>query len=69
MGNTITLKLPKPPHRFELTFEADGESLAIDALVDWVNNRELDFDWMDAAVLSHQIGQVLARELLKHYLP
>jgi hypothetical protein len=33
-----------------------------------VNRREDSFDWFDAAVLSHQLGQHLAKEL-KAYLP
>jgi hypothetical protein len=40
----------------------------LDALVDMVNRREVPFDWFDAAVLSHQLGQHLAKEL-KGYLP
>ena len=38
------------------------------ALVETVNRRDLPFDWFDAAVLSHQLGQHLAKEL-KAYLP
>jgi hypothetical protein len=33
-----------------------------------VHRRELSFDWFDAAVLSHQLGQHLAKEL-KTLLP
>jgi hypothetical protein len=33
-----------------------------------VNRRDLSFDWFDAAVLSHQLGQHLAKEL-KSFLP
>jgi len=40
----------------------------LDALVEMVPRRELGFDWFDAAVLSHQLGQHLAKEL-KTYLP
>jgi hypothetical protein len=40
----------------------------LESLIDMVNRRELTFDWFDAAVLSHQLGQHLAKEL-KGYLP
>jgi hypothetical protein len=33
-----------------------------------VNRRDTAFDWFDAAVLSHQLGQHLAKEL-KPLLP
>ena len=35
---------------------------------DLVNRRDVGFDWFDAAVLSHQLGQHLAKEL-KAFLP
>jgi hypothetical protein len=40
----------------------------LDALVEMVHRRELSFDWFDAAVLSHQLGQHLAKEL-KAFMP
>ena len=40
----------------------------LDALVDLVNRKEYSFDWFDAAVLSHQLGQHLAKEF-QAYLP
>jgi hypothetical protein len=40
----------------------------LDSLVSMVHRRELPFDWFDAAVLSHQLGQHLAKELMT-YLP
>jgi len=39
----------------------DRNRKCFDALVDLVNRRELPFDWFDAAVLSHQLGQHLAK--------
>jgi hypothetical protein len=63
-----TLSLVKGPHRFCFRYEVGDESRVLDALVDMVNRREVPFDWFDAAVLSHQLGQHLAKEL-KGYLP
>ena len=63
-----TLSLVKGHHQFCFRYEAGEESKVLDALVDMVNKRENSFDWFDAAVLSHQLGQHLAKEL-KAYLP
>lgn len=65
---TKTLSLVKGTHRFNFSYEAGDEPRVLDALVDMVNRREMPFDWFDAAVLSHQLGQHLAKEL-KAYLP
>jgi hypothetical protein len=63
-----TLSLVKGQHRFCFKYEVGRESQVLDALVDMVRRREVPFDWFDAAVLSHQLGQHLAKEL-KAYLP
>ena len=63
-----TLNLVKGRHQFCFRYEPGDESKVLDALVELVNNREHSFDWFDAAVLSHQLGQHLAKEL-KTYLP
>ena len=63
-----TLSLVKGQHQFCFRYESGQESQVLDALVDLVNKRENSFDWFDAAVLSHQLGQHLAKEL-KAYLP
>lgn len=65
---TRTLSLVKGQQRFCFRYETGEEAKVLDALVDMVNRRELSFDWFDAAVLSHQLGQHLAKEL-KAYLP
>ena len=63
-----TLSLVKGQHQFCFRYESGQESKVLDALVELVNQREHSFDWFDAAVLSHQLGQHLAKEL-KAYLP
>ncbi len=68
MQGTKTLSLVKGQHHFCFRYEAGQESMVLDALVEMVNRRDLQFDWFDAAVLSHQLGQHLAKEL-KAYLP
>ena len=63
-----TLSLVKGRHQFCFRYEPGQESKVLDALVELVNKREHSFDWFDAAVLSHQLGQHLAKEL-KAYVP
>ena len=63
-----TLSLVKGRHHFCFRYEPGGETKVLDALVEMVKRRELSFDWFDAAVLSHQLGQHLSKEL-KAYLP
>ena len=65
---TKTISLVKGNQHFCFRYEVGQEGKVLDALVDMVNRRELPFDWFDAAVLSHQLGQHLAKEL-KAYLP
>ena len=63
-----TLSLVKGREHFCFRYEVGQEAKVLDALVEMVHRRELGFDWFDAAVLSHQLGQHLAKEL-KTYLP
>ena len=63
-----TLSLMKGGQHFYFRYEPGQESKVLEALVETVNRRDLPFDCFDAAVLSHQLGQHLAKEL-KSYLP
>jgi hypothetical protein len=63
-----TLSLVKGKEHFCFRYEAGQEARVLESLVEMVNRRDLPFDWFDAAVLSHQLGQHLAKEL-KAYLP
>ena len=63
-----TLSLVKGKEHFCFRYEVGQESKVLESLIEMVNARELSFDWFDAAVLSHQLGQHLAKEL-KTYLP
>jgi hypothetical protein len=68
MSETKTLSLMKGKQHFCFRYQPGDEAHVLDALVDMVNRRELTFDWFDAAVMSHQLGQHLAKEL-KAFLP
>ena len=63
-----TLSLVKGNQQFCFRYQVGEESKVLESLIEMVNRRELPFDWFDAAVLSHQLGQHLAKEL-KAYLP
>ncbi|HZN65415.1 MAG TPA: hypothetical protein VFB66_08935 [Tepidisphaeraceae bacterium] len=63
-----TLSLVKGRQHYCFRYEVGEETKVLDALVEMVRRRDLGFDWFDAAVLSHQLGQHLAKEL-KSYLP
>ncbi len=67
-AGTKTLSLVKGEQHFCFRYEVGQEAKVLDALVDMVNRRDTSFDWFDAAVLSHQLGQHLAKEL-KAFLP
>lgn len=68
MPELKTLSLVKGQHHFCFRYEVGDESKVLDALVEMVNQGDSSFDWFDAAVMSHQLGQHLAKEL-KAYLP
>jgi hypothetical protein len=63
-----TLSLVKGKEHFCFQYDVGQEAKVLDTLVEMVHRRDLAFDWFDAAVLSHQLGQHLAKEL-KTYLP
>lgn len=70
-GTTSTMKtlsLVKGKEHFCFRYEVGQEAKVLESLIEMVNARDLSFDWFDAAVLSHQLGQHLAKEL-KTYLP
>jgi len=68
MSGIKTLSLVKGKEHFCFRYEPGQEAGVLDALIEMVNRRDMAFDWFDAAVLSHQLGQHLAKEL-KAYLP
>lgn len=63
-----TLSLVKGEDQFFFRYEEGKETEVLQSLVEMVNRRDVAFDWFDAAVLSHQLGQHLSKEL-RGYLP
>ena len=58
-----TISLVKGAHTFCLRYEVGSEQLVLDSLAEMVKKRDVPFDWFDAAVLSHQLGQHLSKEM------
>ena len=58
-----TLNLVKGKEQFCFRYEVGQERKVLESLAEMVNRRELAFDWFDAAVLSHQLGLHLQKEL------
>jgi hypothetical protein len=68
MAEMRMLNLVKDDQYYCFRYEVGQEVKVLDALVELVHRGDAGFDWFDAAVLSHQLGRHLAKEL-KAYLP
>lgn len=66
MAKTKTIDLIKGKQRFYFKYEDGEEGKLIDAIVEMVQRRDLDFDWFDAALVTNQISEHTSKELLKH---
>lgn len=63
-----TLTLEKGTETFVIRYEPGLEHKVLDHLQESARTHKDGFDWFDAAVLSHQLGQHLSRDL-KVFLP
>jgi hypothetical protein len=63
-----TLTLVKGRHLHVIRYETGDESAVLDAVAAMVANKAIDFNWLDAAMVAHQIGLQLAKELMAHKL-
>jgi hypothetical protein len=61
--NTRTLSLVKGREHYCFRYESGRETQVLDAVVEMAKRPDMSLDWFDAAVLSHQLGQHLAKEL------
>lgn len=57
------LTLVKRQHRWTFRYRPGEERRVVQSLADAARNPEVDFDWFDAAVLSHQMGHRLDARL------
>ncbi len=49
------LALVRGADRYMIVYDADNKAEALKQLGRWACNKELNFDWMDAARLSQQL--------------
>jgi hypothetical protein len=68
MAEMRTLSLMKGDQCYCFRYEVGQETKVLDALIDTVHKSRNQFDWFDAAILSHQLGRHLAKEL-KAFMP
>lgn len=62
MSQTKELSLLKGEEKFVFRYEPGHEESVLDAFVDLANERNSEFDWFDAAVLSFQLSKNLVEE-------
>lgn len=60
-----TISLSKGIHKYIFKYEDGNESAMIQCLVDMVKNRDLQFDWFDAAIVAHNVSKTLADKIKK----
>ena len=59
------ISLDKGEQQFHIRYSLGDEQIVIETLIDMVKNPDLNFDWFDAAVMSHEAGQGLAKDVRK----
>jgi len=57
------LALVKDGQRFIFRYEPGGESALLSDVVALANDPDCDVDWMDAAMLSHQLGERMSAQI------
>ncbi len=62
MAEQKELSLQKGDQRYIFRYEPGREETVLDAFVDMASERQSDFDWFDAAVLSFQLSKHLVEE-------
>jgi hypothetical protein len=68
MPQMRTLSLAKDGQYYCFRYEVGQEVRVLEALVETVQRSGREFDWFDAAILSHQLGRHLAKEI-RAFLP
>jgi len=56
------LSLLKEQEKFLFRYESGREEELLDSFVEMANDRDNNFDWFDAAVLSFQLSKQLVEE-------
>jgi hypothetical protein len=50
------LELKKGEHQYIVRYTAGAEGQVVSALADWAANEELNFDWVDATLMTFELG-------------
>jgi len=61
---TYQFSLVKGADHYVVRCGAGNEEAAIEQLMSWAENPDLEFDWFDAAVLARQITQRIVSRAL-----
>ena len=59
-----TVCLEKAGHRYLFRYAAGLEDDVVEEMMHQADNRDNDFDWMDAATLSFQVTEAAAEDCL-----
>lgn len=57
------VQLSKLGHSYIIKYDTGQEGTALAYLIEMVKNLGLSFDWYDAALMSHEIGRCLAKDI------
>jgi hypothetical protein len=60
------LRVEKQGHVFQIAYQPGDESTVLKHLAAMAADASLTFDWFDAAVMGHQLGGELAKEIGLH---
>jgi hypothetical protein len=64
---TRTITLSKRDQKFLFRYDVGEELKLLDSLIEMVKRSDMPFDWFDAAVVAHQLGDPIAQELKGHF--
>jgi hypothetical protein len=65
--DTRTLTLEKDGHLYLFRYSPGSEDALVEQLMYLADDRDLNFDWMDAAAMSFQVTQLTAEETLDEW--
>ena len=63
MAEIRQISVLKGKHKYVFRYQVGDEANLLVAFAYLASNKETDFDWYDAAVLSYQVGQRVELEI------
>lgn len=67
--NTRTLSLEKLGQTYLFRYEPGQEDEVVESLMRLADDRDVNFDWMDAAAMSFHVTELAARDRMGPTLP